>query len=62
MSIQNIRLGLIGAGRMGSFHGLTAARHIAGARLTTIADPTPVRARAWPLSWAWTRSTPTHNS
>lgn len=28
-----IRLGLIGAGRMGSFHGLTAARHIPGARL-----------------------------
>jgi len=33
MSTQNIRLGLIGAGRMGSFHGLTAARHIPGACL-----------------------------
>ena len=36
---QTIRLGLIGAGRMGSFHGLTAARHIPGASLTAIADP-----------------------
>jgi myo-inositol 2-dehydrogenase/D-chiro-inositol 1-dehydrogenase len=39
-----IRLGLIGAGRMGSFHGLTAARHIPGACLAAIADPTPGQA------------------
>ncbi len=38
---KTIRLGLIGAGRMGSFHGLTAARHIPGACLAAIADPTP---------------------
>ncbi len=44
MSTQNIRLGLIGAGRMGSFHGLTAARHIPGASLVAIADPTPGQA------------------
>ncbi|MDF5890261.1 Gfo/Idh/MocA family oxidoreductase [Pseudomonas syringae pv. syringae] len=38
------RLGLIGAGRMGSFHGQTAARHIPGACLAAIADPTPGQA------------------
>lgn len=41
---QTIRLGLIGAGRMGSFHGLTAARHIPGASLTAIADPSHTQA------------------
>ncbi|WP_210644083.1 Gfo/Idh/MocA family oxidoreductase [Pseudomonas sp. Tri1] len=41
---KTIRLGLIGAGRMGSFHGLTAARHIPGACLAAIADPTPGQA------------------
>ncbi|WP_122575200.1 Gfo/Idh/MocA family oxidoreductase [Pseudomonas viridiflava] len=41
---QTIRLGLIGAGRMGSFHGLTAARHIPGASLTAIADPSHTHA------------------
>ena len=41
---QTIRLGLIGAGRMGSFHGLTAARHIPGASLTAIADPSHAHA------------------
>lgn len=35
-----IRLGLIGAGRMGSFHGLSAARHVPGACLSAVADPT----------------------
>ena len=44
MSTHNIRLGLIGAGRMGSFHGLTAARHIPGACLAAIADPVPGQA------------------
>ncbi|MBD8187348.1 Gfo/Idh/MocA family oxidoreductase [Pseudomonas viridiflava] len=41
---QTIHLGLIGAGRMGSFHGLTAARHIPGASLTAIADPSHAHA------------------
>lgn len=41
---QTIRLGLIGAGRMGSFHGLTAARHVPGASLTDIADPSHAHA------------------
>jgi len=39
-----IRLGLIGAGRMGGFHALTAARHIPGACLGAIADPVPGQA------------------
>ncbi|BAP45842.1 Gfo/Idh/MocA family oxidoreductase [Pseudomonas sp. 21LCFQ02] len=43
-SSKTLRLGLIGAGRMGSFHGLTAARHIPGATLAAIADPTPGQA------------------
>ncbi|OOG87552.1 dehydrogenase [Pseudomonas sp. A25(2017)] len=41
---KTLRLGLIGAGRMGSFHGLTAARYIPGACLAAIADPTPGQA------------------
>lgn len=41
---KTLRLGLIGAGRMGSFHALTAARHIPGAVLAAIADPTPGQA------------------
>ncbi|MFS2157283.1 Gfo/Idh/MocA family oxidoreductase [Pseudomonas sp. Pseusp122] len=41
---KTLRLGLIGAGRMGSFHGQTAALHIPGACLAAIADPTPGQA------------------
>jgi myo-inositol 2-dehydrogenase/D-chiro-inositol 1-dehydrogenase len=41
---STVRLGLIGAGRMGSFHAHTAARHIPGASLTAIADPLPGQA------------------
>ncbi|MHB9373806.1 Gfo/Idh/MocA family oxidoreductase [Pseudomonas amygdali] len=44
MSKKILRLGLIGAGRMGSFHGQTAAHHIPGACLAAIADPTPGQA------------------
>jgi len=51
MSTQNIRLGLIGAGRMGSFHGLTAARHIPGATLAAIAAPLPAKPHAWRPNW-----------
>ena len=43
-TLKTIRLGLIGAGRMGSFHGHTAALHIPGASLVAIADPTPGQA------------------
>ena len=43
-TVKTIRLGLIGAGRMGSFHGQTAALNIPGASLVAIADPTPGQA------------------
>ena len=43
-TLNTIRLGLIGAGRMGSFHAHTAARHIPGACLVAIADPMPGQA------------------
>jgi len=36
-----VRLGLIGAGRMGSFHAETLARRIPDARLVAVADPAP---------------------
>lgn len=42
MSLKNIvRVGLIGAGRMGSFHGETVAQRIPGATLVAVADPVP---------------------
>jgi len=37
--MKEIRIGLVGAGRMGSFHGRTVARKIYGAKLNAIADP-----------------------
>ena len=37
--MKEIRIGLVGAGRMGSFHGKTVARKIHGAKLNAIADP-----------------------
>ncbi|QHA89381.1 Gfo/Idh/MocA family oxidoreductase [Serratia rhizosphaerae] len=36
-----VRVGLIGAGRMGSFHGQTLAQRIPGATLAAVADPVP---------------------
>lgn len=59
---KTIHLGLIGAGRMGSFHGLTAARHIPGACLAAIADPTPAKPHAWRQNWTCRRSIPTHSN
>lgn len=42
MSVQKIvRVGLIGAGRMGSFHAQTLAQRIPGATLAAVADPVP---------------------
>lgn len=42
MSLKNsVRVGLIGAGRMGSFHGETVAQRIPGATLLAVADPVP---------------------
>lgn len=40
-----LRLGLIGVGRMGSFHATTAQQRIPGATLAAIADPAPDAAR-----------------
>ncbi|MGW5433984.1 Gfo/Idh/MocA family oxidoreductase [Streptomyces sp. NPDC004059] len=36
-----INVGLIGAGRMGSFHGATLAHRLPGTRLAAVADPAP---------------------
>jgi myo-inositol 2-dehydrogenase / D-chiro-inositol 1-dehydrogenase len=38
---EPVGVALIGAGRMGSFHGETLARRIPGARLVAVADPAP---------------------
>ncbi|MEE1802143.1 Gfo/Idh/MocA family oxidoreductase [Streptomyces sp. JV176] len=40
-----LAVGLIGAGRMGSFHATTLARRIPGVRLAAVADPVPDTAR-----------------
>jgi myo-inositol 2-dehydrogenase / D-chiro-inositol 1-dehydrogenase len=34
-----VRVGLVGAGRIGTFHGETVALHVPGARLSAVADP-----------------------
>lgn len=39
--MKEVRIGLVGAGRMGSFHGTSVAHKIHGAKLTAIADPVP---------------------
>lgn len=38
---NNVRVGLIGAGRMGSFHGENLAQRVPGATLAAVADPVP---------------------
>jgi myo-inositol 2-dehydrogenase/D-chiro-inositol 1-dehydrogenase len=38
---QPLAVGLVGAGRMGSFHAESLARRIPGARLAAVADPAP---------------------
>ncbi len=38
-----LRVGLIGAGWIGAFHGESLARQVPGARLVMIADPARVR-------------------
>ncbi|WP_339182513.1 Gfo/Idh/MocA family oxidoreductase [Oceanobacillus sp. FSL W7-1293] len=39
--MKTLNIGLIGAGRMGAFHGQTIAQRIPGAKLYAIADPFP---------------------
>jgi myo-inositol 2-dehydrogenase/D-chiro-inositol 1-dehydrogenase len=39
--VTDVRVALIGSGRMGAFHGETLARRIPGARLAAVADPAP---------------------
>jgi myo-inositol 2-dehydrogenase / D-chiro-inositol 1-dehydrogenase len=43
---EPVRIGLIGAGRIGTAHAATLARHVPGARLIAIADPRPGAAEA----------------
>src|SRR5690242_3503776 len=38
---DDVRVALIGSGRMGSFHGETLSRRIPGARLAAVVDPAP---------------------
>ncbi|MFJ8113972.1 Gfo/Idh/MocA family protein [Streptomyces sp. NPDC096132] len=40
-SPQSLAVGLVGAGRMGSFQAETLARRLPGVRLAAVADPTP---------------------
>ena len=42
----SIAVGLIGAGRMGSFHAESLARRVPGARLAAVADPVPGAAQS----------------
>ena len=41
MSSKSIGLGLIGAGRIGTFHAETMAKRLHDAKLVAIADPAP---------------------
>src|SRR4051794_40089561 len=43
---QPLAVGLIGAGRMGSFHAETLAHRLPGVRLAALADPAPGAARS----------------
>ena len=38
---MDVRVALVGSGRMGAFHGASLARRIPGARLAAVADPAP---------------------
>ncbi len=39
--MDDVRVALIGSGRMGAFHGASLARRVPGARLAAVADPAP---------------------
>lgn len=63
MNLKTVRVGLIGAGRMGSFHAENLALRVPGARLTAVADLQPGAAQkladrlGWrkpiPISWRY---------
>jgi myo-inositol 2-dehydrogenase / D-chiro-inositol 1-dehydrogenase len=44
--MHDVRIGLIGAGRIGSSHARLVAERVPGARLAMVADPRPAAARA----------------
>ncbi|QTO52865.1 Gfo/Idh/MocA family oxidoreductase [Duffyella gerundensis] len=46
MHSPSVRVGLIGAGRMGSFHAESLAQRVPGAQLVAVADPQPGAAQA----------------
>lgn len=48
MNHQTVRVGLIGAGRMGSFHAENLAWRVPGATLAAVADPFPARRKSSP--------------
>lgn len=48
----NVQVGLLGAGRMGAFHGESIAFRVKGADLYAIADPVPGNAEAFAKSSA----------
>ncbi len=39
--MDDVRVALVGSGRMGAFHGASLARRVPGARLAAVADPAP---------------------
>jgi hypothetical protein len=55
---QPLAVGLVGAGRMGSFHAETLARRLPGVRLAAVADPAPGAAPGWRTGSAVPRRTP----
>ena len=57
--MSDVRVALIGSGRMGAYHGATLARRIPGARLAAVADPAPGAAERLAAELGADRRTPT---
>ena len=55
----DVRVALIGSGRMGAFHGASLARRIPGARLAAVADPAPGAAEQLAAEFTTALGTPT---